>query len=182
MAGYGQQVIHFAHQRSKRPDALPLLFVAGWPGSFLEARKIIKPLTQPADNDTLAFHFVVASLPGFGPGDPATKSGFGPMYTARAFKQLMVDVLGYERFVTQGGDWGSMVTRSMAVQYPQHVRAYHLTMIPCGPPPWYKAPLTMGRLILRSFLYSALEIDRLDKLQYFMREQQGYMKVQSTRP
>lgn len=182
MAGYGQQVIHFAHHPSTRSDALPLLFVAGWPGSFLEARKIIKPLTQPADTNTIAFHFVVASIPGFGPGDPATKSGFGPMHTACAFKQLMVDVLGYKRFVTQGGDWGAVITRSMVMQYPQHVRAYHLNVVPCGPPPWYKAPLTLGRLVLRSYLYSASELARLGRTQYFLEEQQGYMMVQNTRP
>lgn len=180
--GYGQQVIHFAHQRSTRLDAIPLLFVAGWPGSFLEARKIIKPLTEPADAKTVAFHFVVASIPGYGPGDPTTKSGFGPVHTARAFKQVMVDVLGYERFVTQGGDWGTIITRSMVMQYPQHVRAYHVNFLPCFPPPWYKAPLAIGRLILNSFLYSASEKARLARVQYFLEEQQGYVKLQSTRP
>lgn len=182
MLGYGQQVIHFAHQRSSRPDSLPLLFVAGWPGSFLEARKIILPLTQPADEATVAFHLVVASLPGFGPGDPAMKPGFGVVHTARAFKQLMVDVLGYDRFVTQGGDWGAMVTRSMAMQYPQHVRAYHCNMMFCRPPSWYKAPLRLGRLILYPLLYSASEKRSLAKMQRFLNELDGYFKVQTTKP
>ncbi len=52
------------------------------------------------------------------------------MLTARAFKILMVDVLGYKRFVTQGGDWGAMITRSMAMQYPEHVRASHYNFFP----------------------------------------------------
>lgn len=180
--GYGQQVIHFAHQRSSRPDALPLLFVSGWPGSFLEARKIIQPLTEPADEDTVAFHLVTASLPGYGPGDPASKSGFGAVHTARAFKQLMVEVLGYDRFVTQGGDWGAIITRSMVMQYPQHVRAYHCNMVACGPPSWYRAPLRLGRLLLHPFLYSASEKRSLAGLQRFVNELDGYMKVQSTRP
>lgn len=128
--GYGPQVLHYAHQTSSRPDAIPLIFVQGWPGSFLEARKIIEPLTNPPDPSTQAFHVIVPSIPGFGPGDPPAKSGFGPMLTARAFRILMVDVLGYQRFVTQGGDWGSMIMRSMAMQYPGHVRACHYNFFP----------------------------------------------------
>lgn len=180
--GYGQQILHFTHQRSSRPDALPLLFVAGWPGSFLEARKIIQPLTQPADEETVAFHLVTASLPGYGPGDAATKSGFGVVHAARAFKQLMVDVLGYDHFVTQGGDWGAITTRSMAMQYPQHVRAYHCNMVFCRPPSWYKAPLRFGRLLLYPLLYSASERRSIAAMKRYLNELDGYLKVQSTRP
>lgn len=128
--GYGPQIFHYAHQTSPRPNAIPLLFVQGWPGSFLEARKLIEPLTNPSDPSKQAFHLVVPSIPGFGPGDPAQESGFGPELTARGFKKIMVEVLGYDRFVTQGGDWGAMITRSMAIQYPQHVRACHHNMFP----------------------------------------------------
>ncbi|KAI4203816.1 MAG: hypothetical protein LQ348_001382 [Seirophora lacunosa] len=180
--GYGPQTLHYAHQTSSRPDALPLLFVQGWPGSFLEARKIIQPLTNPPDSSTQAFHVIVPSIPGFGPGDPPTKSGFGPMLTAGAFKILMADVLGYKQFVTQGGDWGSMITRSMAMQFPEHVRACHHNFFPCGPPPWYKAPLTMARLMLSPYLYSVREMDSIKKMQYYQKEQNGYLKVQGTRP
>ena len=102
--------------------------------------------------------------------------------TARAFNLLMVDVLGYKRYLTHGGDWGAIITRSMAMQYPQHLRAQHLTFVPCGPPPWYKYPLVMGRLILNSYLYSAADKKSLDRLQYFLKEQSGYLKQQSTRP
>ena len=179
---YGLQIIHFAHHPSASPTAIPLLFVQGWPGSFLEARKIISPLTEPSSPDTQAFHVIVPSIPGFGPGDAPKKSGFGPVTTAKAFKTLMVDVLGYGKFVTQGGDWGAFITRSMAMQYPQHVKAYHCNFVPCGPPPWYKAPLTMGRLILNSYLYSKREKEGLGNLQYYMKEGNGYLKQQSTRP
>ena len=94
----------------------------------------------------------------------------------------MVDVLGYDKFVTQGGDWGTFVTRSLAMQYPQHVRACHTTYIPCGPPSWYKAPLVLGRLVLNSWLYTAREKQGLEKMQYYQREQSGYLKLQTTRP
>ena len=127
---YGPQVLHYAHHTSPSPDAIPLLFVQGWPGSFLEARKIIQPLTNPPDASMQAFHVVVPSIPGFGPGDAPEKSGLGPKATANGFKRLMVEVLGYKRFVTQGGDWGSMITRSMALMYPQNVRACHYNFFP----------------------------------------------------
>ncbi|KAL9099715.1 MAG: hypothetical protein Q9163_004824 [Psora crenata] len=180
---YGPQTIHYAHHRSSSPNALPLIFVHGWPGSFLEARKLLQPLTSPsADSTQQPFDVIVPSLPGYGPGPAPMKSGFGPVMAARAFKTLMVEVLGYEKFVTQGGDWGAMVTRSMAMQYPQHVRAYHLNFVPCGPPPWYKAPLALGRLVLNAWLYTEREKKGLEGMQYYLREGDGYMKQQSTRP
>lgn len=179
---HGPQIIHFAHHPSSSSTAISLLFVQGWPGSFLEARKIINPLTTPSSPDIQAFHVIVPSIPGFGPGDAPEKSGFGPVTTAKAFKVLMVDVLGYDKFVTQGGDWGSFITRSMAMQYPQHVKAYHCNFVICGPPAWYKAPLAMGRLMLNSYLYTKREKLGLENVQHYMKEGNGYFKQQSTRP
>src|ERR1700730_14848091 len=43
-AGLG---IHFVHVRSPHPDALPLVITHGWPGSVVEFRKVIGPLTDP---------------------------------------------------------------------------------------------------------------------------------------
>ena len=39
--------LHFVHERSKHSDALPLLLVHGWPGSFLEFTELIPLLTNP---------------------------------------------------------------------------------------------------------------------------------------
>ena len=102
--------------------------------------------------------------------------------TAKAFKILMVDILGYSKFVTHGSDWGVTISRSLAMQYPQHLKAYHCTFIVCAPPAWYKAPLTIGRLILKSYLYTKREKQELEKLQRFVKEGDGYMKLQMTRP
>ena len=44
--------IHFIHQRSNEPDAIPLLLLNGWPSSPVEYDKVIEPLTigrQPTD-------------------------------------------------------------------------------------------------------------------------------------
>jgi hypothetical protein len=39
--------IHFIHVRSKHANALPVIITHGWPGSIIEQRKIIGPLTDP---------------------------------------------------------------------------------------------------------------------------------------
>ena len=179
---YGPQPIHFVHHPSSSPNAIPLLFLTGWPGSFLETRKIIEPLVSPSDPNTQAFHFVSASLPGFGPFPHATKSSFGTSTAARAFKILMVEVLGYERFVTQGGDFGSWVTRVMAHYYPDNVRACHTNLIFVPPPPVYKHPLVWGRLILNSVLYDEEEKAALAKMQTLRKNEMGYIFIQGTKP
>ena len=143
---------------------------------------MIQSLTEPSSPSSPAFHLVIPSIPGYGPGDPPAKTGFGPVTTARAFNLLMVNVLGYERYFTHGGDWGAFITRSMAMQYPHHVRAQHLTFVPIGPPPWHKHPFVMGRLVLNYWFYSAADRKALERLQYYLNEQSGYLKQQSTRP
>lgn len=67
--GFGTLNIHFVHARSTRPDAIPLLFVHGWPGSFLEVAKMLKGLTEPDDGASPAFHVVAPSLPNYGFSD-----------------------------------------------------------------------------------------------------------------
>lgn len=57
-----------------------------------------------------------------------------------------------------------------------------IRVLSCGPPPWYKAPLTMGRLILSPYLYTNRELDSIKNMQYYQKEQGGYLKQQSTRP
>lgn len=64
--GFGTLDIHFVHARSNRPNAIPLLFIHGWPGSFLEVTKMLKGLTEPEDEQAQAFHVVAPSLPNYG--------------------------------------------------------------------------------------------------------------------
>lgn len=179
---HGPQIVHFAHHRSTTSNAIPLLFVSGWPGSFLEARKLIKPLTSPPSESIQAFHLVVASIPGFGPGDAPSKSGFGTATTAKAFKRLMVDILGYNKFVTQGGDFGATITRLLALQYPQNVRACHHNFIPCTVPPFNKAPLAALRYSFRSMLYTPRENKNITRMHDWQATQSGYAQIQRTKP
>ena len=59
--GHGTVDMHFLHQKSDVPGAIPLLFVHGWPGSFLEVTKML-PLLKGGDGKP-AFHVVAPSLP-----------------------------------------------------------------------------------------------------------------------
>ncbi|MBL8703862.1 MAG: epoxide hydrolase N-terminal domain-containing protein, partial [Rhodospirillales bacterium] len=40
--------VHFVHQRGQGPKPLPLVISHGWPGSFVEMRRILPLLTDPA--------------------------------------------------------------------------------------------------------------------------------------
>ena len=46
------------------------------------------------------------------------KQGFNLAHTARIFKTLMQERLGFKKFYIQGGDWGSLICHHMAVLYP----------------------------------------------------------------
>ncbi|KAL1733245.1 Alpha/Beta hydrolase protein [Schizophyllum commune] len=107
--GFGTLNIHYVHKRSERADAIPLCFVHGWPGSFLEARKVAPLLTEGAEGQP-AFHVVALSLPGFGFSEQPHKRGFSiQQYTeggTQVAHKLML-ALGYDEYVAQGGDWGA---------------------------------------------------------------------------
>jgi len=128
----GQQ-IYFIHQRSPRPDAIPLLLIHGWPGSIVEFLALIEPLTNPTDSHSPAFDVIIPSLPGFGFSGPTTTRGWGPQRMAKALVVLM-DRLGYSRYGIQGGDWGSLIARDMAYQAPAHVIGLHLNLLTADPP------------------------------------------------
>jgi pimeloyl-ACP methyl ester carboxylesterase len=127
------QTIHFIHERSPRPDAIPLMLIHGWPGSVLEFLALIEPLTHPKASNTPAFDVIVPSLPGFGFSGPTTSRGWDPQRMAKAFIVLM-DRLGYSRYGIQGGDWGSAIAEEMARQAPMRVIGLHLNLISVPPP------------------------------------------------
>lgn len=122
------QKIHFIHQRSSKPDAIPLLLTHGWPGSFYEFSEVIDPLCEGSD-DSPAFHCVVPSLPGFTFSSPPHRRGWTVKDTARIFHTLMRR-LGYARFCAQAGDWGQFPTRELGAHYAHSCAAIHLNWCP----------------------------------------------------
>jgi pimeloyl-ACP methyl ester carboxylesterase len=122
--------IHFAHIRSKHENALPLIVTHGWPGSIVEQLKIVGPLTDPTAHGASAsdaFHLVIPSMPGYGFSGKPTTTGWDPPRIARAWTVLM-QRLGYTRYVAQGGDWGALVTEQMGVLAPEGLLGIHTNM------------------------------------------------------
>lgn len=122
--------IQFIHVKSKNPNALPLLLTHGWPGSMFEFIKTIGPLTDPAaygGSAEDAFDVIIPSIPGHGFSGKPTETGWGPERTARAW-DVLVKRLGYTRYVSQGGDHGSVISDALARQAPKGLLAIHLNM------------------------------------------------------
>ncbi|MGH3169815.1 MAG: epoxide hydrolase family protein [Trebonia sp.] len=153
--------IHFAHVRSSRPGAVPLIMTHGWPGSFLEFEQVLAPLSDE-------FHLVVPSLPGYGFSGKPDAPGWGIHRIARAWAELM-DRLGYRRFLAQGSDWGTSVTTSLALRHPDRLLGIHLVpplAPPAGDPAGFTGP----------------ERAALAELEERTRDGSGYSAVQGTRP
>ena len=122
VSGFGHIEMHFVHSKSTAADAVPLLFIHGWPGSFAEVTKILSILNKAG------FHVVAPSLPGYGYSQCPDKPGFTNEHDAEAVHQIML-VLGYNQYVVQGGDWGSDIARNLGKQYPGQVKAVHINHV-----------------------------------------------------
>ena len=163
--------IHFLHVRSPHAGALPLIMTHGWPGSVIEFHKVIGPLTNPRVRRQRRGRVsrrsaIAARLRVF---RQAGRAGL----ERRPHRQSLgrADArLGYDRYVAQGGDWGSVVTREMARQRPAGLAAIHLNMRFCVPHP---IP-TKG--------YPPRSNAPIDRYQRFLSDGFGYFHLQATRP
>jgi len=172
--------LHFVHKRSSNPNAIPLLFCHGWPGSFLDILPLIEPLSSPSSRSVStfngpdsaplqapSFHVVCPSIPGFGFSDASDSTTFGAAATATVFDALMRK-LGYSTYVVHGSGWGWRVARQLALQHGASVAATH-THSPAFPEPqhgvraaaWWKwrvARLTAARVPWLAFGYSPADV------------------------
>jgi epoxide hydrolase len=167
--------VHFIHQRSKNPNAMPVAMTHGWPGSVVEFTKVIGPLTDPAahgGNASDSFHVVAISLPGFGFSGKPTERGYSPERIAGIVAKLMAR-LGYTRYGLQGGDWGSSISRFAAINDASHVAGLHLNFCLAGPPPGAKDP-NEG--------VTPAELERSRARQAYFDNERGYFLEQSTKP
>jgi len=164
--------IDFLHIRSPEPDALPLLLTHGWPGSVLEFRKVIGPLSDPAaygGDPHSAFHLVIPVLPGFGFSAKPSEPGWDIPRIARAWVELMRR-LGFERWGAQGGDLGCAVTDEIAKVWPAGFVGSHLNFAMFPPAPEEIEDATPA------------EREALRDAKHFWDELSGYAKEQQTRP
>lgn len=166
--------IHFIHQRSKEPNARPLVITHGWPGSVYEFVKIIGPLTDPTaygGRAEDAFHVICPSLPGFGFSDPPREPGYNFGRMGEIIAELMAR-LGYDRYGAQGGDWGSAISSWLGQNDAEHVMGIHLNFVMGGPPS--SANPNEG--------LTAEEIERVRATRSFMADERGYSQIQGSKP
>ncbi|KAF9476533.1 alpha/beta-hydrolase [Pholiota conissans] len=180
--GFGPLGIHYVHKRSDIEGAIPLLFVHGWPGSFIEVRKIL-PLLTAASPEHPSFHVVALSLPGYGFSDAPRAKGFQISQYAETGHKLMLS-LGYEEYVTQGGDIGFFVTRRIAKLYGgKHSKAWHTNfprLLEPRPPSFLDSPwLYFVNLISR---HTEAEKAGLERTRQFLKDGTGYFQEHSTQP
>jgi pimeloyl-ACP methyl ester carboxylesterase len=173
--------IQFVHVRSKNPNALPLIITHGWPGSVFELLKIIGPLTDPVaygGRAEDAFDVVIPSMPGYGFSEKPKSTGWGPDRIAKAWDVLMKR-LGYTHYVSQGGDWGSVVADAMARQKPAGLLGIHVNM-PATVPADVATALKNGDPEPAGL--SAKEKAAFNSLNYLYSKGGGYAGIMVTRP
>jgi pimeloyl-ACP methyl ester carboxylesterase len=169
--------IHFIHEPGKGPNPMPLILNHGWPWTFWDLHKVIRPLADPASfgsDPRDAFDIVVPSLPGYGFSTPLTTPGMNYWRTADLWVILMQEVLGYKRFAAQGGDWGAMIIAQLGHKYADRVIGIHTHLT--VPLDLYTASLPDASV------YGPAEQGWFEKTQQFFTAEAGYFQLQSTKP
>jgi len=165
--------LHFIHEKGTGAVRIPILLLHGWPDSFYRFNKIIPMLTDPVDHQRdITFDVVVPSLPGFG----FTKSlrevnQQQPMrHSASVLFNLMTEVLGYSQFVVAGGDGGSPLAQTLAIDHPEVLKAIYIT-----DPGWHVQGVDESTLSKKEKKYA-------EKGKNEFMQQGAYAMIQSTRP
>ena len=161
--------IHFLHIKSSGLSSRPLLLTHGWPDSFYRFCKVIPLLTDPGahgGDPAQSFDVIVPSIPGFG---FSSRVAMNTDKVAEIFQKLMKE-LGYREYLAAGGDLGSTITKSLAVQFPESVKAIHLTDV--GYPTGFEDWSTM----------SPAEQEFGKFIQHWWYTEGAYNMIQSTKP
>lgn len=176
--------IHFIHtkdQTVKTKNVIPLLLIHGWPGSVREFYELIPKLTA-RQKDDVSFVVVAPSLPGYGWSEGASIPDLGPTEMAIIFRNLMLK-LGYQKFLVQGGDWGSLIGSTVATLFPENVIGYHSNAC------WVFTPAAQFKTWLGSYYPSLFVPEKYTELFYpqgqkfkYLLEESGYFHIQATKP
>jgi microsomal epoxide hydrolase len=161
--------LHFIHEKSNSSASMPLIISHGWPGSVVEFLDIIEPLAHPerfGGSKDDAFDVIAPSLPGFGfSGRPPRP--IGPRKMAGMFDTLMTDVLGYNNYLAQGGDWGGAISSWLGYDHAPGCCAIHINIMTMRHPDGPKGPEEEAW---------AAEFDREQMME------DGYRTQQATKP
>ena len=126
--------IHYLMETGSGSNPPALIMTHGWPGSVYEFMQVIPRLAHPerfGGDAEDGITVICPSLPGYGwSGKPDTP--IGPKQTAALYDKLMTQVLGFDSYIAQGGDWGSLVTGFLGLDHSVALgggcRAIHLNM------------------------------------------------------
>lgn len=165
--------IHFVYERGSGDNPIPLVMTHGWPSTFREFLDVVDRLAHPEKYgaEGPAFDVVVPSLIGYG-FSSIPRIPIGPAAMADLWHRLMTEVLGYDRYAAQAGDWGSFVTSRLALQHPEAVSAIHLTMLPLHPDLKHDSQPPV----------SDEEAAWIGEMRNWWRQEEGYRSIQSTKP
>ncbi|KAL6695663.1 Alpha/Beta hydrolase protein [Trichoderma pleuroticola] len=169
--------VHFVHEKSEDPNAIPIILLHGWPGSFLEMLPLVDLLVR--DNSAKAskhtsFNVVIPSLPGFALSSPAP-DGWTTSDTADIFNKLMTEVLGYKTYAVHGTDWGCVVGYDLYDRFNKTVRATHLTFLPF-------TPLDTEQLAAVNITLSPEEVVQENRYLEWAATGNAYFSEQATKP
>lgn len=168
-----EHTIHFIYERGSGDNPVPLIMTHGWPSTFREFLDVVGPLAHPEKHgrEGPAFDVIVPSLVGYGFSSIPRKP-IGPARIADLWHRLMTEVLGYERYAAEAGDWGSFVTSRLALQHSDSVMGIHLTMLPLRPSLKHESQPPV----------SEEEAHWIATMQKWWRQEEGYRSIQSTKP
>ncbi|PGH17728.1 hypothetical protein AJ79_00869 [Helicocarpus griseus UAMH5409] len=140
--------IHFVALFSEKQDAAPLVLLHGWPGSFLEFLPLLSLMRSKYTPQTLPYHLIIPSLPGYAfSSPPPLTRDFAMNDICKLVNQLMLDLgFGQTGYLAQGGDVGSFVARRLSAEY-EACKAIHLNFFtaptfPNPPEPAAQKPLS----------------------------------------
>ncbi|EDW62144.1 juvenile hormone epoxide hydrolase 1 [Drosophila virilis] len=177
--------IHFIHAKPSNAagkKVLPLLLMHGWPGTVREFYDFIPLLTTGSDKSDYVFEVIAPSLPGYGWSQGASRPGLGVAQVSVIMRNLMLR-LGFNKFLIQGGDWGSLIGANLASLFPENTLGYHSNL--CA----NNSPMGNLRQLLASF-FPSFYIDSqyahfykgLGDTFFMILEEFGYAHIQATKP
>jgi microsomal epoxide hydrolase len=165
--------IHFIREDGSGDNPEALLMTHGWPGSVYEFIEVIDRLAHPENYGGKAEDGVTVicpSLPGYG-FSAAPPRPIGQVTTAALWDKLMREALGFDTYIAQGGDWGSVVTSLLGLHHSVEkgggCKAIHINMYGLRSD---AAPQTPE------------EENWLAEAQAIMQAESAYLQVQVTKP